>query len=155
MTSVNRVILIGHLGGDPESRLFSDGSSICNIRVATTNRWRDKATGALKESTEWHRVVLYRRLAEVGSKYLRKGAKVYIEGRLCTRKWADSNGVERQTTEIEATNMLMLGEPVGVDSEVVHSKSVTRTHENYLLTPKSYSTTPGKELETDFDDPPF
>lgn len=155
MASFNRVILIGNLGGDPETRLFSDGSLVCNIRVATTERWRDKTTGTLKESTEWHRVILYKRLAEVGSQYLRKGAQVYLEGRLCTRKWTDSNGIERQTTEIEATNIQMLGKPVVFESSAVPTKSDTSIRNDYPPTTKSYSPIPRKELENDFDDPPF
>ena len=107
--SVNRVVLVGNLGSDPEMRAFADGSSVCNIRLATSERWRDKVTGEPKELTEWHRVVLYRRLAEVAGQYLRKGAQIYVEGRLKTRKWTDNQGAERYTTEIEATEMQMLG----------------------------------------------
>jgi single-strand DNA-binding protein len=109
MMSVNRVVLVGNLGSDPEMRAFADGSPVCNIRLATSERWRDKVTGEPKELTEWHRVVLYRRLAEVAGQYLRKGAQIYVEGRLKTRKWTDNQGAERHTTEIEATEMQMLG----------------------------------------------
>jgi len=109
MASINKVILIGHLGADPELRAFSNGDKVCNLRLATTDKWRDKSTSEMKESTEWHRVVLYRRLAEVADEYLRKGAAVYIEGRLRTRKWQDKDGQDRYSTEIEATEMKMLG----------------------------------------------
>lgn len=109
MSSVNRVILIGHLGAEPESRVFADGSPVCNLRLATSERWKDKTTGEPKEATEWHRVVLFRRLAEVASEYLHKGSQVYVEGRLRTRKWTDNQGAERFTTEIEATELQMLG----------------------------------------------
>jgi single-strand DNA-binding protein len=109
MSSVNRVILIGHLGAEPESRVFADGSPVCNLRLATSERWKDKSTGEPKEATEWHRVVLFRRLAEVASEYLHKGSQVYVEGRLRTRKWTDNQGAERFTTEIEATELQMLG----------------------------------------------
>ena len=107
--SVNRVVLVGNLGSDPDMRTFADGSPVCNIRLATSERWRDKVTGEPKELTEWHRVVLYRRLAEVAGQYLRKGAQIYVEGRLKTRKWTDNQGAERYTTEIEVTEMQMLG----------------------------------------------
>lgn len=109
MSSVNRVMLIGHLGADPESRAFPDGTAVCNLRIATTDKWRDRETGDAKEATEWHRVVLFRRLAEIAGQYLQKGAQVYVEGRLRTRKWTDKTGAERYSTEIEAEEMKMLG----------------------------------------------
>jgi len=89
MASVNKVILIGNLGADPEMRATASGESVCNLRLATTDKWKDKATGDARETTEWHRVVLYRRLAEIAGEYLTKGSAVYIEGRLRTRKWQD------------------------------------------------------------------
>ena len=109
MSSLNRVMLIGNLGADPESRAFPDGTAVCNIRLATTDKWRDRDTGDMKEATEWHRVVLYRRLAEIAGQYLQKGSQIYVEGRLRTRKWTDKTGAERYTTEIEADEMKMLG----------------------------------------------
>jgi single-strand DNA-binding protein len=109
MASVNRVILIGNLGSDPEQRILPNGDAVANIAVATTEAWKDKATGEKKESTEWHRVVFFRRLAEIAGQYLKKGASVYIEGRLKTRKWQDKDGQDRYTTEIEATDIKMLG----------------------------------------------
>ena len=112
MSSINRVILIGHLGAEPESRVFADGTPVCNLRIATTDRWRDRTTGEQRESTEWHRVVLFRRQAEVALQYLHKGSHVYIEGRLRTRKWTDKSGVDRYSTDIEAEEMKMLGKRV-------------------------------------------
>ena len=109
MASVNKVILIGNLGADPEIRATASGESICNLRLATTEKWKEKATGETRETTEWHRVVLYRRLAEIADEYLRKGSSIYIEGRLRTRKWQDKDGKERSTTEIEGNELKMLG----------------------------------------------
>lgn len=101
MSSVNKVILVGNLGRDPEVRSFSSGGKVCNLSIATSERWKDKATGENKEKTEWHRVAIFNeRLAEVAEKYLKKGAKVYIEGQLETRKWTDQEGKERYSTEI-------------------------------------------------------
>ena len=109
MASLNKVQLIGHLGADPETRFTTSGDAVCNIRLATSETWKDKASGEQKEATEWHRVVFYRRLAEVAGQFLKKGSQVYIEGRIKTRKWTDKDGVEKYTTEIEATEMKMLG----------------------------------------------
>lgn len=109
MASVNRVILIGNLGKDPETRYAPSGDAICNITLATTDTWRDKATGEKREATEWHRVGFFGKLAEIAGQYLRKGSQVYIEGSLRTRKWTDKENVERYTTEIRADVMKMLG----------------------------------------------
>lgn len=106
--SVNKVILVGRLGTDPESRAFPNGGSICNLRLATTESWRDKQSGERQERTEWHRVVLRNRLGEIAQQYLRKGSQVYIEGRLQTRKWQDQSGQDRYTTEIVGNEMTML-----------------------------------------------
>ena len=106
---VNKVIIIGNLGQDPESRSFPDGGSVCNISVATSESWKDKQTGQQKESTEWHRVVFKNKLAEIAQQYLKKGSKVYIEGKLKTRKWTNQQGQEQYTTEIQAIQMQMLG----------------------------------------------
>ena len=108
MASVNKVILIGNLGRDPEVRYLPDGAAIANISVATTDVWKDKS-GDKQERTEWHRVAFFGRLAEVAGEYLKKGSQVYIEGRLQTRKWQDKEGKERYTTEIVANEMKMLG----------------------------------------------
>jgi single-strand DNA-binding protein len=109
MASVNKVILIGNLGRDPEVRYAPSGSAICNVTLATSRQWKDKTSGERQEETEWHRVVFYDRLAEIAGEYLKKGRPVYVEGRLKTRKWTDKDGVERYTTEIVADQMQLLG----------------------------------------------
>lgn len=109
MASVNKVILIGNLGKDPETRYMPNGDAVCNITVATADTWKDKNTGEKKEATEWHRIVFFRKLAEIANQYLRKGAPVYVEGSLKTRKWQDQSGQDRYTTEIVADTMQMLG----------------------------------------------
>jgi single-strand DNA-binding protein len=114
MASVNKVILVGNLGADPETRYMPNGDAVCNIRLATTESWKDKQSGEKKEITEWHRVVFYRKLAEIAGQYLKKGAQVYLEGRIRTRKWTDKEGQERYTTEIEANEMQMLGRREGM-----------------------------------------
>lgn len=108
MASVNKVILIGNLGKDPETRYMSNGDAVTNIALATTEVWKDK-NGEKQQKTEWNRVTFYRKLAEIAGQYLKKGSPVYVEGRLETRKWTDKNGIERYTTEIIATDMKMLG----------------------------------------------
>ncbi|WP_298289965.1 single-stranded DNA-binding protein [Thiomonas sp.] len=109
MASVNKVILIGNLGKDPEVRYAPSGAAICNITLATSRNWKDKATGDKREETEWHRVVFYDKLAEIAGEYLKKGRPVYVEGRLKTRKWTDKDGVDKYTTEIIAEEMQLLG----------------------------------------------
>src|SRR6266536_98498 len=113
MASVNKVILVGNLGRDPETRYSTSGAAICNITVATSRQWKDKASGEKREETEWHRVVFYDRLAEIAGEYLKKGRPVYVEGRLKTRKWQDKEGVDRYTTEIIAEEMQLLGSREG------------------------------------------
>ena len=113
MASINKVILVGNLGRDPEVRYTPDNNAITNISVATTDRYKDKHTGEQKEITEWHRVVFFNRLAEITGEYLKKGSQVYIEGRLRTRKWTDQSGVDKYTTEIIADQMQMLGSRSG------------------------------------------
>lgn len=109
MASVNKVIIIGNLGRDPEIRYTPSGSAVCNVSVATTRSWKNKESGDKVEETEWHRVVFYDRLAEIAGEYLKKGRSVYVEGRLKTRKWQDKDNVEKFTTEIIAEEMKMLG----------------------------------------------
>lgn len=109
MASVNRVTIIGNLGRDPEMKTFPSGDQVANVTIATTDKWKDKQTGEAKEATEWHRVVFNGRLAEIVGQYLRKGAQVYVDGSLRTRKWTDQAGVEKYSTEIRADNMQMLG----------------------------------------------
>ena len=106
---INKVILVGNLGKDPEMKYTASGAAIANITVATSESWNDKQTGEKQEKTEWHRVVFFRRLAEIVGEYLRKGSQVYIEGKLQTRKWQDQNGQDRYTTERVANEMQMLG----------------------------------------------
>jgi single-strand DNA-binding protein len=108
MASVNKVILVGNLGRDPEVRYMPDGGAITNVSIATTDTWKDKS-GEKQEKTEWHRVVFFSKLAEIAGEYLKKGSQVYVEGRLQTRKWQDKDGVEKYTTEIVADRMQMLG----------------------------------------------
>ncbi len=114
MASINKVILIGNLGKDPEVRYMPSGSAICNITVATSRQWKNKESGEKMEETEWHRVSLFDRLAEVAGEYLKKGRSVYVEGRLKTRKWTDKEGVERYTTEVIADVMQLLGSREGM-----------------------------------------
>jgi len=109
MASVNKVILVGNLGRDPEVKKFPNGGQIANVTIATSERWRDRSSGENREATEWHRVVFNDRLAEIAEQYLRKGSQVYVEGSLRTRKWTDQNGQERYSTEIRAWSMQLLG----------------------------------------------
>lgn len=106
---VNKVIIVGNLGQDPETKAMPSGMTVCNLRIATSESWKDKQTGEMKEQTEWHSVAMFGRLAEIAGEYLRKGSQVYIEGRLRTRKWQDKQGNDRYTTEIVANEMQMLG----------------------------------------------
>ena len=113
MASVNKVILIGNVGRDPETRYSPNGGAICNLSIATTRNWKDKASGEKREETEWHRVVFYDRLAEIVGEYVKKGRSLYVEGRLKTRKWQDKDGVEKYTTEVIAEEMQLLGSREG------------------------------------------
>jgi len=110
---VNKVIVIGNLGQDPETRYMPSGSAVTNLRIATNESWKDKQTGEQKDRTEWHSVAMFGRLAEIAAEYLRKGSQVYIEGKLRTRKWQDKDGNDRYTTEIIADEMQMLGSRSG------------------------------------------
>ena len=141
MASVNKVILVGNLGADPESRFAPSGDAICNISVATTETWKDKTTGDKKESTEWHKVGFYGKLAEIAGQYLRKGSQVYIEGSLRARKWQDKNGQDRYTTEIRGDVMKMLGgKPEGQQQAAPQRQSPRQTQQS---------------SEFDMDDIPF
>jgi len=113
MASVNKVIIVGNLGRDPETRYMPSGDAITNITVATTDTWKDKATGEKKEQTEWHRISFFGKLAEIAGQYLKKGSQVYIEGSLRTRKYTDKDGVEKYATDIKADTMQMLGSRQG------------------------------------------
>lgn len=113
MASVNKVIILGHVGKDPEMRYTQFGDAVCSLTVATSETWKDKATGEKKEATEWHRISFFGRLAEVAGEYLKKGSQVYIEGSIHTRKWTDKDGQDRYTTEIRGGEMKMLGKKKG------------------------------------------
>ncbi|KRB29370.1 MULTISPECIES: single-stranded DNA-binding protein [unclassified Acidovorax] len=117
MASVNKVIIVGNLGRDPEMRTFPSGDQVANVTIATTDKWKDKQSGEMKEATEWHRVVFNGRLAEIAGQYLRKGSQVYVEGSLRTRKWTDQSGVEKYSTEIRADQMQMLGSRQGMGGQ--------------------------------------
>ena len=109
MASINKVILVGNLGRDPETRYMPEGGAVTNVSIATTDTWKDKTSGEKKEATEWHRVVFFNRLAEIAGEYLKKGSQIYVEGRLRTRKWQDKEGQDKYTTEIVCDTMQMLG----------------------------------------------
>jgi single-strand DNA-binding protein len=150
MASVNKIILVGNLGADPETRHLSSGECVCNIRLATTESWKDKISGEKREITEWHRVVLYRKLAEIAGQYLKKGAQVYVEGRIRTRKWKDKAGLERYTTEIEANEMTMLG---GRNLPHVANPAAQQvgTNESWITDPgMECSSTPPKWVDDDY-----
>jgi single-strand DNA-binding protein len=140
---INKVIIVGNLGGDPETRYMPSGSAVTNLTVATNESWKDKQTGEQKDRTEWHKVAMFNRLAEVAAEYLRKGSQVYIEGKLRTRKWQDKSGQDRWTTEIIADEMQMLGGRGGGGggSAPMHSSSDSA--------PSSAPPQPGPD---DFDD---
>jgi single-strand DNA-binding protein len=147
MASVNKVILIGNLGKDPETRYMPNGDAVTNITLATTENWKDK-NGEKQEKTEWHRVTFYRKLAEIAGEYLKKGRPVYVEGRLETRKWTDKAGVERYTTDIIASDMKMLGSKPG--SAGFDSDREGRDEGNFAPSP-SGSKSPAKS-SSGFDD---
>ncbi|WP_126448173.1 single-stranded DNA-binding protein [Sulfuricystis multivorans] len=117
MASVNKAILVGNVGVDPEIRYMPNGDPVCNFRLATTESWKDKNSGEKRELTEWHRIVCFRKLAEITSQYVKKGSQLYLEGRIKTRKWQDKDGQDRYTTEIEMTEMQMLGNRRSGDSD--------------------------------------
>jgi single-strand DNA-binding protein len=125
MASLNKAQIIGHLGRDPEIRHTANGAAIANVSIATTSRWKDKATGEQKEDTQWHRCVFYDRLAEIAGEYLTKGAQVFIEGQLKTRKWQDKDGVERYTTEIHVRELVMLGSAQRDEGEPQQSRAAS------------------------------
>ena len=120
---INKVILVGNLGQDPETKAMPSGMTVCNLRIATSESWKDKQTGEMKEQTEWHSVAMFGRLAEIAGEYLRKGSQVYVEGRLRTRKWQDKEGRDRYTTEIVANEMQMLGSRGGMGGGEGRSES--------------------------------
>jgi len=152
MASINKVIIIGNLGRDPELRYTPSGAAVCNFSVATTRNWKDKTSGDKVEETEWHRVVFYDRLAEVAGEYLKKGRPVYIEGRLKTRKWQDKEGKDNYTTEIVGENLQLLG---GRDTEGRASEGGESTGgapENRQQAPQRAPAASPAKTSTGFDD---
>ena len=154
MASVNKVILVGNLGRDPETRYAPEGGAICNISVATTETWKDKASGEKQERTEWHRVVFFNRLAEIAGEYLKKGSQVYVEGSLRTRKWQDKEGQERYTTEIVADRMQMLGSRQGMGDAGAREKMGEAKEPATAGAPQGAKKAGGKLDDLD-DDIPF
>lgn len=157
MASVNKVILIGNLGRDPEVRYSPEGSAICNVSIATTNSWKDKASGERREETEWHRVVFYNRLAEIAGEYLKKGRQIYVEGRLKTRKWQDKEtGADRYSTDIVADQMQMLGGRDDEPQERHHEDRKTPAQAMAKQTRQSMAAqAPSGGALADMDDIPF
>ena len=127
---INKVIIVGNLGADPDSRAMPSGNAVTNISVATSESWNDRDTGEKQEKTEWHRVVFFNRLAEIAAQYLKKGSQVYVEGKLQTRKWEDKEGNERWTTEVVANQMQMLGDRMSGDMSNDNSSSSQSTSDN-------------------------
>lgn len=155
MASVNKVILVGNLGRDPETRYNPEGGAITNISVATTDTWKDKASGEKQERTEWHRVVFFSRLAEIAGEYLKKGSQVYIEGSLRTRKWTDKEGQERYTTEIVADRMQMLGSRQGSGDAAGRDKSGGEAKEPAAAGEGKPAKKPAGKFDDMDDDIPF
>ena len=148
---VNKVILVGNLGADPETRSMPSGMTVTNIRIATSESWKDKSSGAQQERTEWHSVALFGRLGEIAAEYLRKGSQVFVEGKLRTRKWQDKQGNDRYTTEIIADNMQMLGARGGAagGADRASSTNAAPPREDYDQSPAPAASSSGKD---DFDD---
>ncbi len=159
---VNKVILVGTLGNDPETKFMPSGGAVVNISIATNEQWTDKNTGQKQERTEWHRIVAFNRLAEIMGQYLRKGSQVYIEGKLQTRKWQDQSGQDRYTTEILAQEMQMLGGRSGGTGDYTaapqpHQQSAAPAQNQASSTPPppQQSSTPPKNMDDFDDDIPF
>jgi single-strand DNA-binding protein len=156
MASVNKVILLGNLGRDPEVRYLPSGSAVCNLRIATTDSWKDKTSGERKEATEWHSVVLFDKLAEIAGEYLRKGRSVYIEGRLQTRKWQDKEtGADRYSTEIRGDVMQMLGGREGGGTAGGEESGDTPARSSAKPASKAPATAGGDPYDSFEDDVPF
>ncbi len=155
---INKVILIGNLGQDPETRYTSNGNTVTNLNLATSEIWKDKNTGKNKEKTEWHKVVLFGKLAEIAAEYLYKGSQVYIEGSLKTRKWQDKNGNDRYTTEIVVNmngKMQMLGTKKHNKKEINNKKIKNINNKNLSINKKKDLKEKSEDLSIDFDDIPF
>lgn len=150
---VNKVILIGNLGGDPEVRYMPSGGAVTNVTLATSESWKDKQTGEQQDRTEWHRVVFFNRLAEIAGEYLRKGSKLYVEGSLRTRKWQDQAGVERYTTEIVGNEMQMLdARPAGAGASAMPQSRQQQQHQQQ---PPMHASSEPSMSEAFDDDIPF
>jgi len=147
---VNKVILVGNLGADPETRSMPSGMTVTNIRIATSESWKDKTSGAQQEKTEWHSIALFGRLGEIAAEYLRKGSQVFIEGKLRTRKWQDKQGNDRYSTEIIADNMQMLGARGGGAAAAGERATGGAPREEYDQTPPAIAA--GGGAKEDFDD---
>jgi single-strand DNA-binding protein len=152
---VNKVILVGNLGADPETRSMPSGMTVTNIRVATSESWKDKTSGAQQEKTEWHSIALFGRLGEVAAEYLRKGSQVFIEGKLRTRKWQDKQGNDRYTTEIIADNMQMLGARGGGAAAAGERAGSAASREDFDQTPPPPPAASSGAKEDFDDDIPF
>ena len=150
MPSVNKVILMGNLGRDPEVRFMPNGDAVCNFSIATTDSWKDKA-GERQEKTEWHNIVMYRRLAEIAGEYLKKGRPVYLEGRLQTRKWQTKEGQDRYTTEVIADSMQMLGGRDGAPAQESQPSSQPVAKDEFDQTP-SRNNQSGSSNSSSFDE---
>ena len=156
MAGVNKVILVGNLGNDPDIRYAASGMAIANISLATSDSWKDKNTGEMQEKTEWHRVVFFNRLAEIVGQYLHKGSQIYVEGRLQTKKWTDKSGMDRYTTEVVAGEMKMLGRRQ--DGGVSTNREPTPSDPSFDQSPSQSSQAPATPdaaqppSDTDFDD---
>jgi single-strand DNA-binding protein len=156
MASVNKVIIVGNLGRDPEVKYMPSGDPVASLAVATTDKWKDKATGEQKESTEWHRISAFGKLAEIMGKYLKKGSQVYIEGKLRTRKWTDKEGVEKYTTEIICDTMQMLGGvPKSVENEERGTNRASQPAQRQQNSREKHYGTPQPNFYDMDDDIPF
>lgn len=140
MASVNKVILLGNLGRDPEIRYLQSGEAVCNFSIATTEKWKDKASGDMKEATEWHRISAFGRVAEIAGEYLKKGSPVYIEGSLRTRKWQDKDGKDQYTTEVRVDRLQLLGGRQETEDRPARSSQPS---------PSTKRTAPGDDFESD------
>ncbi len=152
---LNKVMLIGNLGADPEVRYMPSGGAVTTIRLATTRRWKDKQTGERKDQTEWHRVVFFNRLAEIAGEYLRKGSQVYVEGRIQTRKWQDQSGQDRYSTEIIAEEMQMLGSRSGGTASFDNGSQSANAPQSSPAPQQSQSQAPNTPPAATYDDGGF
>lgn len=144
MRSLNRVELIGHLGADPETRYTAAGDAVTNLRLATNEAWTDRASGDRRERTEWHRCVLWRRLAEIAEQYLSKGARIYVAGQLSTRQWQDQSGTERLTTEIQVRDLIML-DGAGASTRAGHHSAAVPASERASAHPPAGAAPPARQ----------